>query len=54
LAGFDGLSELPTNKRVPIAKVSKLSGGKFKAAPVRGPTIVNLPEALSYEALLSE
>jgi hypothetical protein len=48
------LCELPTGKRVPIAKISKLSGGKWKPAPVRGPTIVELPEALSYETLISQ
>lgn len=46
-----GLHELPPKKRVPIAKISKLSGGKWKPAPVRGPTIVVLPEPLSYETL---
>lgn len=48
-----GLCELPAGKRVPIAKISKLTGGKWKPAPVRGPTIVELPEALSYETLVA-
>lgn len=50
----EGLRELPPSKHLPVSEIEKLSGGKWKAAPVRGPTKVPLSEALHnrlHEAL---
>lgn len=41
-----GLRELSANKRMPMSMIEKLSGGKWKAGPVRGPTKVLLSENL--------
>lgn len=48
-----GLQELPVGKHVSIAKISKLTGGKFKAAPIRRPIIVEVPGPVTYEKLMA-
>lgn len=44
-----GLRKLPKEKHLPIGKVPTIKNGWRKQAPPRGPELVALPEALSYE-----
>jgi hypothetical protein len=45
-----GVRRLAQEKQLPISKVPTIKGGWRKNAPPRGPELVALPEALSYEA----